>query len=136
MPTKMMAISKNVIGLAMGAVTLAVVGAGSAAADGYPAPPQSQYQAPAPDYRAPPVQRDHGYPPPPPVAYGYPAPPPVTYYEYAEPEVVVVPRPYPYYIGRFYGPAYTGPFWGHGPAWPRGPFIARGYGWGHFHRGW
>ncbi len=135
MPMKMMAITKHTIVLAMGAATLAIVGAGAAAADGYPVPPapQGQYQAPPPDYRAPPpVQRDYGHPPPP-VTYGYPAPPPVAYYEYPDPQVVVVPRPYPYYVGRYYGPVYDRPFWGRAPFW-RGPFVARGYGWGHFHR--
>ncbi len=71
-----------------GAIALATVGAGSAAAADIPVP-EGQ-----PRYSAPQVQEEYVYRRPP-VVYRYAAPPPVVHYNYAP--SIVVPGPYPYY---------------------------------------
>ena len=118
----MQRISQRSIVTALGAVALGILGAGTALADGIPAPPSPQPAPPPPPvYRpAPPPVVQRYVVPPPVVVYDYPPPPVVTY---ASPEVVVVPRPY-YWGG--YRPVFRGPV--------AGPYFAHGYG--RFERPW
>jgi hypothetical protein len=100
--------SRRSIATALGAAALGILAAGTALADGIPAPP-------------PVVQRY--VVPPPVVVYEYPPPPVVTYVAPPPAEVVVVPRPY-YWGG--YRPVFRGPV--------AGPYFAHGYG--RFERPW
>jgi hypothetical protein len=84
-------------------------------------PPQYYGQPPAEEgYGQPPAEEGYAYPPP--AGYDYPPPPA---YAYAEPRIVVVPGPY------YYAP---GPYWG----WRGyGPRFAYGYApWGRPYRRW
>jgi hypothetical protein len=105
---------------AVGAITIAGMGLGAAAAADIPPlqgpPPQApgNYGGPPQYYGYPPADEGYPYPPPPPAAYAYPPPP--AYY-YAPPPVAVVPGPY--YARRYYDGG-----WGYGRY--RG-YLNRGY---------
>jgi hypothetical protein len=105
-----MSINRQAVAATMVTVSLAIPAIGSAGAADFPVPsPQVQ--------SGPPPAEPYAYGPPP-VVYGYPAPPPAPYYAYVAPPVGT------YYLGRprFYG-----------------PYMAHGYGYGHWgqgYRGW
>jgi hypothetical protein len=116
--------SRRSIATALGAAALGILAAGTALADGIPAPPPQPVPPPPPVYRpAPPPVVQRYVVPPPVVVYEYPPPPVVTYVAPPPAEVVVVPRPY-YWGG--YRPVFRGPV--------AGPYFAHGYG--RFERPW
>ena len=127
----MQALNSLALAASVGVLAFGALAAPSAKAADM-AMPEGQYgEGPPPQYYGPPpVEEGYAYPPPPayaypapPAAYDYPPPPPA--YAYAEPRIVVVPGPY------YYAP---GPYWGwHG----YGPRFAYGYAhWGRPYRRW